>query len=57
MEKVSRYLWSTSFAPDYSATVLAAKLCTYSNYYIYIRFSIVYTLTLGCVTNKVHNLA
>ncbi len=30
MEKLSRYLWSTSFAPDYSATGLAAKMCTNS---------------------------
>ncbi len=27
-EKLSRYLWSTRFAPDYSTTVLAAKMCT-----------------------------
>ncbi len=28
MEKLSRYLWNTSFAPDYSATILVAKLLT-----------------------------
>ncbi len=31
-EKYSKYPWSTNFAPDYSATVLAAKIRTNSNY-------------------------
>ncbi len=31
-EKLSRYLWITSFAPDYSATGLAAKMWTNSQW-------------------------
>ncbi len=37
--KCSRYLWSTSFAPNYSDTVLAAKMWTNSHdHYNYIKF-------------------
>ncbi len=31
-EKLSRYLWTTIFAPDYSATGLAAKMWTNSQW-------------------------
>ncbi len=39
MEKYSRYLWSTDFAPVYSATLLAAKMSTnFKEHSLYIRF-------------------
>ncbi len=38
-EKLSRYLWSTGFALDYSVTVLAAKMCTnFHEHSMYIKF-------------------
>jgi len=38
-KKQNRHLWSANFAPDYSATVLAAEMCTNSHEHsMYIRF-------------------